>query len=53
MGALFAQVQAGPEGAEQMVMLIRYPLMVGEKGTREAAGFASRATSHPARLLKS
>ena len=36
--ALFAQVQAGPEGAEQLKMLIRYLLMVGDKGTQEAAG---------------
>ncbi|MBZ4419216.1 Rpn family recombination-promoting nuclease/putative transposase [Myxococcus sp. RHSTA-1-4] len=36
--ALFAQVQAGPEGAEPLKMLIRYLLMVGDEGTHEAAG---------------
>ncbi len=36
--ALFAQVQAGAEGAEQLVVLVRYLLIVGEKGTQEATG---------------
>ncbi len=36
--ALFAQVQAGPEGAEHLVVLIRYLLWVGNKAVREAAG---------------
>jgi predicted transposase YdaD len=36
--ALFAQVQAGPEGAEHLVVLVRYLLWVGNKAVREAAG---------------
>jgi predicted transposase YdaD len=35
--ALFAQVQAGPEGAEHLVVLIRYLLMIGDKAAHEAA----------------
>jgi hypothetical protein len=35
--ALFAQVQAGPEGAEHLVVLIRYLLWVGDKAVHEAA----------------
>jgi hypothetical protein len=34
---LFAQVQAGPEGAEHLVVLIRYLIWVGNKATHEAA----------------
>lgn len=37
-GALFAQVQAGPEGTEQLVVLIRYLLWVGDEAAHEAAG---------------
>jgi hypothetical protein len=36
--ALFAQVQAGPEGAEQLVVLLRYLLRVGDKAAHEATG---------------
>jgi hypothetical protein len=36
--ALLAQVQAGPEGAEHLVVVIRYLLWVGDKAVREAAG---------------
>ncbi|MFP2929983.1 Rpn family recombination-promoting nuclease/putative transposase [Pyxidicoccus sp. 3LG] len=36
--ALFAQVQAGPEGAEHLVVLIRYLLWVGDKAAHAAAG---------------
>jgi predicted transposase YdaD len=36
-GTLFAQVQAGPEGAEQLVVLIRYLLWTGNKAVHEAA----------------
>jgi predicted transposase YdaD len=36
--ALFAQVQAGPEGAEHLVVLIRYLLWVGDKSVHAAAG---------------
>ncbi|WP_164020125.1 Rpn family recombination-promoting nuclease/putative transposase [Pyxidicoccus trucidator] len=36
--ALFAQVQAGPEGAEHLVVLIRYLLWVGDEAAHEAAG---------------
>jgi hypothetical protein len=35
--ALFAQVQAGPEGAEHLVVLIRYLLWVGDEAVHEAA----------------
>ena len=35
--ALFAQVQAAPEGSEHLVVLIRYLHWVGSKATREAA----------------
>jgi hypothetical protein len=35
--ALFAQVQAGAEGAEHLVVLIRYLLWVGDEGGHEAA----------------
>ncbi len=34
--ALFAQVQSGPEGAEHLVVLIRYLLWVGDEGVHEA-----------------
>ncbi len=36
--ALFAQVQAGPEGAEHLVVVIRYLLWIGDSAVREAAG---------------
>ncbi|NPC86409.1 transposase, partial [Pyxidicoccus fallax] len=36
--ALFSQVQAGPEGAEQLIVVIRYLLLVGNKAAREATG---------------
>ncbi|HYO51946.1 Rpn family recombination-promoting nuclease/putative transposase [Archangium sp.] len=36
--ALFAQVQAAPEGSEHLVVVIRYLLWVGDKATRRAAG---------------
>jgi len=36
--ALFAQVQAGPEGTEHLVLLIRYLLWVGNAAAREATG---------------
>jgi hypothetical protein len=36
--ALFAQVQAGPEGAEHLLVVIRYLLWVGDEAIREAAG---------------
>ena len=36
--ALFVQVQSGPEGAEHLVVLIRYLLWVGDESVREAAG---------------
>ncbi|OJT17839.1 hypothetical protein BO221_43355 [Archangium sp. Cb G35] len=35
--ALFAQVQAGPEGAEHLVVVIRYLLWVGGKAVHKAA----------------
>ncbi|QRN95624.1 Rpn family recombination-promoting nuclease/putative transposase [Archangium violaceum] len=35
--ALFAQVQEGPEGAEHLVVLIRYLLWVGDEAVHEAA----------------
>jgi predicted transposase YdaD len=35
--ALFAQVQAGPEGAEHLVVLIRYLLWTGDEAVHEAA----------------
>jgi predicted transposase YdaD len=35
--ALFAQVQAGPEGAEHLVVVTRYLLWVGDKAVHEAA----------------
>ncbi|HEX8434632.1 Rpn family recombination-promoting nuclease/putative transposase [Archangium sp.] len=35
---LLAQVQAGPEGAEHLVVVIRYLLWVGDKAVREATG---------------
>ncbi|WP_257461618.1 Rpn family recombination-promoting nuclease/putative transposase [Archangium lipolyticum] len=35
--ALFAQVQEGPEGAEHLVVLIRYLLWVGDETVHEAA----------------
>jgi hypothetical protein len=34
---LFAQVQEGPEGAEQLVVLIRYLLWIGDRAVHEAA----------------
>jgi hypothetical protein len=36
--ALFAQVQAGPEGTENLVVLLRYFLMAGDKAAHQAAG---------------
>jgi len=33
--ALFAQVLAGPEDAEQLVVLIRYLLWVGDEAAHE------------------
>jgi predicted transposase YdaD len=36
--AILAQVQAGPEGAEHLVVVIRYLLLVGDRAVREAAG---------------
>ncbi|HYO52094.1 Rpn family recombination-promoting nuclease/putative transposase [Archangium sp.] len=36
--ALFAQVQAAPEGAEHLVVVIRYLLWVGDEAVHEAAG---------------
>ncbi len=36
--AFFAQVQAGPEGAEHLVVVIRYLLWVGDEAVRETAG---------------
>ncbi len=36
--ALLAQVQATPEGAEHLVVVIRYLLWVGDKAVRETAG---------------
>ncbi|HYO59117.1 Rpn family recombination-promoting nuclease/putative transposase [Archangium sp.] len=36
--ALFAQVQAGPEGAEHLVVVIRYLLWVGDEAVHAAAG---------------
>jgi predicted transposase YdaD len=36
--ALFSQVQASPEGAEHLVVVIRYLLWVGDKAVHEAAG---------------
>jgi hypothetical protein len=36
--ALFAQVQAGPEGAEHLVLLIRYLFWVGNAAAREVTG---------------
>ncbi|HYO60025.1 hypothetical protein [Archangium sp.] len=36
--ALFAQVQAGAEGAEHLVVLIRYLLWVGDEAVHAAAG---------------
>ncbi|MFL5357543.1 Rpn family recombination-promoting nuclease/putative transposase [Archangium sp.] len=35
--ALFAQVQATPEGSEHLVVVIRYLLWIGDKSTRGAA----------------
>ncbi len=35
--ALFAQVQAGPEGAEHLVVLIRYLLWTGDQAVHAAA----------------
>ena len=35
--ALFAQVQEGPEGAEHLVVIIRYLLWVGDETVQEAA----------------
>ena len=37
-GALFAQVHANPEGTEELVVLIRYLLLVGNEAAREATG---------------
>ena len=36
--ALFAQVQAAPDGSEHLVVLIRYLFWVGNEATRQAAG---------------
>jgi predicted transposase YdaD len=36
--ALFAQVHAAPDGTENLVVVIRYLLRVGDKATHEAAG---------------
>jgi hypothetical protein len=36
--ALFAQVQATPDGSEHLVVLIRYLFWVGNEATRQAAG---------------
>ncbi|NMO19621.1 transposase [Pyxidicoccus fallax] len=36
--ALFAQVQAGSQGAEQLIVVIRYLLLVGNEAAREATG---------------
>ncbi|AKJ05031.1 putative transposase/invertase (TIGR01784 family) [Archangium gephyra] len=36
--ALFAQVQAAPDGTEHLVVVIRYLLLIGDKTTRRAAG---------------
>jgi predicted transposase YdaD len=36
--ALFAQVHAGPEGTEHLLVVTRYLLLIGDKGTRGAAG---------------
>ncbi|HEX8435443.1 Rpn family recombination-promoting nuclease/putative transposase [Archangium sp.] len=36
--ALFTQVQAGPEGAEHLVVVVRYLLMVGDEAVRDTAG---------------
>jgi predicted transposase YdaD len=36
--ALFAQVQATPEGSEHLVVVIRYLLWIGNEATRQAAG---------------
>ena len=36
--ALFAQVQAGSDGIEQLKMLLRYLLLVGDKAAHEATG---------------
>jgi predicted transposase YdaD len=36
--ALFAQVQAAPDGTEHLVVVIRYLLWVGDEACREAAG---------------
>jgi hypothetical protein len=36
--ALFAQVQAAPDGSENLVVVIRYLLWVGDEATHEAAG---------------
>ncbi|NMO16769.1 transposase [Pyxidicoccus fallax] len=36
--ALFAQVQAGAEGAEHLSVVIRYLLLIGDEATREATG---------------
>ena len=36
--ALFAQVQAAPEGSEHLVVVIRYLHWIGNKAIREAAG---------------
>jgi predicted transposase YdaD len=36
--ALFAQMQATPDGAENLVVVIRYLLWVGDEATRQAAG---------------
>ncbi|HZI16897.1 MAG TPA: hypothetical protein VE153_41405 [Myxococcus sp.] len=36
--ALFAQVRASPEGTENLVVLLRYFLMVGDEAAHQAAG---------------
>ncbi|QSQ19967.1 Rpn family recombination-promoting nuclease/putative transposase [Pyxidicoccus parkwayensis] len=36
--ALFAQVHAGPEGAEGLAVLVRYLLLTGDDATQEATG---------------
>jgi predicted transposase YdaD len=47
--ALFAQMQAGPEGAEHLVVVIRYLLWVGDKAVREAAGRVLHSVVDPQR----
>jgi len=47
--ALFAQVQSGPEGAEHLVVLIRYLLWVGDRAVHKAARQVLHSVMHEER----